>query len=188
MYAYYRAKGFGINFKDFNKIKNLNKYNNNDIKELLDNLIKHNYNTTNIEQFLLQKKLIPNNNILQEKNNLEKFYEKNILNTILNKYPTSEISNENHDQMVERLLVEFGWPVEKFSIKNKLADCIIENEGGITINKSLTGNDIRIICENYCKDLADTLSSITGYSATELSDLVITRFLEYKSPNRRWHQ
>ncbi|MBK6362575.1 MAG: hypothetical protein IPF52_03405 [Saprospiraceae bacterium] len=41
--------------------------------------------------------------------------------------------------------------------------------------------------ENYCKDLADTLSSITGYSATELSDLVITWFPEYKSQNRGWN-
>lgn len=118
---------------------------------------------------------------------LEKLLRSGEIKTILNKYHTSEISNETHAQMVERLLVEFGWPVEKFSIKNKLADCIIENEGGITINKSLTGNDIRIICENYCKDLADTLSSITGYSATELSDLVITRFPEYKSQNRGWN-
>lgn len=118
---------------------------------------------------------------------LEKLLRSGEIKTILKKYQTYEISNETHAQIVERLLVEFGWPVEKSSIKNKLADCIIENERGITINKSLTGNDIRIICENYCKDLADTLSSITGYSATELYDLVITRFPEYKSQNRGWN-
>ena len=89
--------------------------------------------------------------------------------------------------MVEKLLVEFGWPAEKFSVNNKLADCIIENGGSVSINKSLTGNDIRIICENYCKDLVDTLSSIIGYNANELSDLVLTKYPQYRSQNKGWN-
>ena len=118
---------------------------------------------------------------------LEKLLRSGEIKTILRNYQQGETLDHTHAQMVEKLLVEFGWPAEKFSVKNKLADCIIENEGIVSINKSLTGNDIRIICENYCKDLADTLSSIIGYTANELSDLVITKYPEYKSQNRGWN-
>lgn len=117
---------------------------------------------------------------------LEKLLRSGEIKTILNNYQPREILNQTHSQLVENLLVEFGWPAEKISIKNKLADCIIENEGSISINKAFTGNDIRIICENYCKDLADTLSSIIGYTANELSDLVITKYPEFRTQNKGW--
>lgn len=118
---------------------------------------------------------------------LEKLLRSGEIKKILRNYQQCEMLDHTHGQMVEELLVEFGWPAEKFSVKNKLADCIIENEESVSINKSLTGNDIRMICENYCKDLVDTLSSIIGYTANELSDLVITKHPEYKSQNRGWN-
>ena len=118
---------------------------------------------------------------------LEKLLRSIDIKTILRNYPQCESINHTHSQMVEKLLVEFGWPAEKFSVKNKLADCIIENGGSVSINKSLTGNDIRIICENYCKDLVDTLSSIIGYNANELSDLVLTKYPQYRSQNKGWN-
>lgn len=118
---------------------------------------------------------------------LEKLLRSREIRTILRNYQQGETLDYTHAQMVEKLLVEFGWPAEKHSVKNKLADCIIENEESISINKSLTGNDIRIICENYCKDLVDTLSSMIGYTANELLCLVITKHPEYKSQNRGWN-
>lgn len=118
---------------------------------------------------------------------LEKLLRSGEIKKILRNYQQCEMLDHTHGQMVEELLVEFGWPAEKFSVKNKLADCIIENKESVSINKSLTGNDIRMICENYCKDLVDTLSSIIGYTANELSDLVITKHPEYKSQNRGWN-
>ena len=117
---------------------------------------------------------------------LEKTLRSNEIRTILKNYQKVDFPKQTHAEMVESLLVEFGWPAEKFNINNKLAECIIENEGSITINNSLTGNDIRTICENYCKDLVDTLSSIIGYTAEELSDLVILRCPDYKSQKRGW--
>lgn len=118
---------------------------------------------------------------------LEKLLRSLEIRTILRNYQQGETLDYTHPQMVEKLLVKFGWPAEKHSVKNKLADCIIENEGSVSINKSLTGNDIRIICENYCKDLVDTLSSMIGYTANELLGLVITNYPEYKSQNRGWN-
>jgi hypothetical protein len=118
---------------------------------------------------------------------LEELLRSGEIKTILRNYQQGETLDYTHSQIVEKLLVVFGWPPEKFSVKNKLADCIIENEGSVSINKSLTGNDIRIICENYCKDLVDTLSSIIGYTGNELSDLVITKYPEYKSQKRGWN-
>ncbi|MDI1235077.1 MAG: hypothetical protein PSX81_12400 [bacterium] len=118
---------------------------------------------------------------------LEKLLRSGEIKSILKNYQPGEILDQTHGQIVEKLLVEFGWPAEKFGIKNKLADCIVENEGSIIINKSLTGNDIRIICESYCKDLVDTLCSIIGYTANELLDLVISRYPDYRSHNRGWN-
>ena len=118
---------------------------------------------------------------------LEKLLRLSEIRTILRNYQQGETLDYTHPQMVEKLLEKFGWPAEKHSVKNKLADCIIENEGSVSINKSLKGNDIRIICENYCKDLVDTLSSMIGYTADELLDLVITNYPEYKSQKRGWN-
>lgn len=117
---------------------------------------------------------------------LERVIRPNEIRSILTNYQNVNFPNQNHAEMVESLLVKFGWPAEKSNINIKLAECIIENEGKITINNTLTGNDIRTICENYCKDLADTLSSIIGYTAAELSDLVTLKFPDYRPQNMGW--
>ena len=80
---------------------------------------------------------------------LEKTLLSSQINKILGKENDSTFKSKEPNQKVETLLVEFGWPADKISKKNKLADCLIENQEITVINPSFKGNDIRIICENY---------------------------------------
>ncbi|UAM97277.1 hypothetical protein K8354_13235 [Polaribacter litorisediminis] len=118
---------------------------------------------------------------------LEKTIRSSEIIKVLKKENNSEFKNKTNNQMVETLLVEFGWPADEISKQDKLADCIIENQGINTINTSFTGNHIRKICENYFKDLVDTLSSSTGFSAEELFGLVMRKDPEFRSKNKGWH-
>lgn len=117
---------------------------------------------------------------------LEKLLRSREIKTILETYRQDELSGKTHGQLVEMMLVEFGWPAEKFGINNKLAECIVDIEGITYINKSFTGNDIRIICENFCKDLVDTLTSLIGYTASELFDLVKIKYREFNFQTNSW--
>lgn len=117
---------------------------------------------------------------------LEKTLLSSQINKILQKEDDNKFKIKEHNEKVETLLVEFGWPADKIINKNKLADCLIENKGNTIINPSFSGNDIRIICENYCKDLIDTLSSLLPYSAIELFNLVTRKKTNYESQNRGW--
>ncbi|MBK8518752.1 MAG: hypothetical protein IPL55_21455 [Saprospiraceae bacterium] len=121
------------------------------------------------------------------KNLLEKLMRPAEIMSILRNCLTNISPNQTPSQLVESLLVEFGWPIEKDTNEKKLVECIEVYNGKNAINKSFSGNDIRIICESFCKDLVDTLSSKIGYSEEELLNLISSRFPEYKSQNRGWN-
>lgn len=121
------------------------------------------------------------------KNLLERLLRPAEIKTILTNCKTNIIPNNTPGQMVESLLVEFGWPIEKDNNERKLVECIEGTDGNISINKLFSGNDIRIICESYCKDLVDTLSTKIGYNEEELLNLISLKNPEYKSQNRGWN-
>jgi hypothetical protein len=117
---------------------------------------------------------------------LEKLMRSGEIRHILRKSPNINILNKTHGELVEILLCELGWPVEKNINSRRLAECIIEMEGLPSINTTFTGNEIRTICESYCKDFVDTLASKIGDSGEELLELVFLRNPEYKSKDGGW--
>lgn len=118
---------------------------------------------------------------------LEKLLRTTEINDILKNYSSINLFNKTLSEQVETLLVEFGWPAKNNQNENKLAECIQEMNGNIVLNTKFTGNDIRIICESYCKDLVDTLCSKIGYSEKELWNLLALNYPEYQSQNQGWN-
>jgi hypothetical protein len=123
---------------------------------------------------------------LATKNLLERLMRPAEIKRSLSNRPANIINPKTPSDLVESLLVEFGWPDKKDNSEKKLAECIEVHNCSITINKSFSGNDIRIICESFCKDLVDTLCSIIGYNEEELLNLISLKCPEYKFQNRGW--
>jgi hypothetical protein len=118
---------------------------------------------------------------------LKKTMRTNEIITILKSFGQDNFDNFNSDKLVEDLLLEFGWPVENnYLNNNKFADCIQIVNQNTRINPNLRGNDIRTICENYCKDFIDTLSTKLGYDSDELFDLVGRINRDYQFIRNDW--
>ena len=87
-------------------------------------------------------------------------------------------------ELVEELLVEWGWPAEEKKIEMRLSECVVEEDKRIVLKKFLTANDLRIICESFCKDLIDTLTAKLGYSEDELIELIKNRDKDFQFTGR----
>ncbi len=106
-----------------------------------------------------------------------------ILKNISLNIPLGQTNNE----LIEALLVNFGWPAKENHEETTLAACVRETDGKYIVNPHISGNDIRIISESYCKDLIDTLSSKLGYTEKELWDMILFKRPEYKGQNQGWN-
>ncbi len=92
----------------------------------------------------------------------------------INKYEEYSI-----DELIDTLLIFLGWPEEKLKKEITLAQCLIENNGKYKLNTNLSGNEIRVIIESFCKDIIDTLTSKLGLTELQLWDLLFLKFPQY---------
>jgi len=106
--------------------------------------------------------------------------------SILNSYSVKADPELNHYELIEVLLLHFGWPAKKYHEEITLAACIQNINDSISINPDLSGNDIRVIIESYCKDMIDTLSSKLGDTEKELWDVVLDSQPDYRGHNQGW--
>jgi hypothetical protein len=122
------------------------------------------------------------------KNLLEKLLRSSEIIKILNHHSNNLNNQQTISELVNNLLVNLGWPDKKEKYESKLAECIEFNNGQISMSKSFKGNELRIICESYCKDLVDVLSSKLGYDEEELLNLISLKSPEYKFRNKVWSE
>ena len=107
---------------------------------------------------------------LSDRLNLFRFYSKD-------EYPGS-LSPE---LIIDQLITILGWPNDNAQLVPSLASCV--NSVGKVI---LSGNDIRIILESYCRDFLDVLTSQGNYSVDNLLELVINHRPDYRYNDGSW--
>ena len=87
--------------------------------------------------------------------------------------------------LAEELLQAFGWRQSDEVREKPLAGCI--NGSGDTeptIAGNLSGNDLRIVVESFCKDIVDVVITQLGYSHAEVWNTIEQRIPGYRQSSR----
>ncbi len=82
-----------------------------------------------------------------------------------------------------------GWLAVDEVSERPLADCIRTTaNGALTVTEGMSGNDVRIVLESFCKDLLDVIVVRLGYSHDEVWNAINERVPDYKprSKQRDW--
>jgi hypothetical protein len=93
--------------------------------------------------------------------------------------------------LADLLLTSLGWRAADAVSERSLADCITKASGGLeALKEGLSGNDVRIVLESFCKDLLDVLIAALGYSHDEVWRTIDERIPEYRagSKKRDWDE
>lgn len=93
--------------------------------------------------------------------------------------------------LADELLDSFGWRRTDEVRERPLAGCIKTVDGGQTLlAEALSGNELRIVLESFCKDVLDVIVSQLGYSHKELWDAIDENIPDYRplSRERDWDE
>lgn len=89
-------------------------------------------------------------------------------------------------ELADLLLDAFGWREAKEKAEKPLASCIEKaGDGTLRLSGALSGNDVRITLESFCKDIIDLIIAHLGYDAHQLWDAIEERVPSFQSRNRR---
>lgn len=87
--------------------------------------------------------------------------------------------------LAEELLHAFGWRQSDEVREKPLAGCI---KGGTdtapTIAGNLSGNDLRIVVESFCKDIIDVVIAQLGYSHADIWNTIEEKIPDYRPSSR----
>ena len=87
--------------------------------------------------------------------------------------------------LAEEVLHAFGWHESDDARARPLAGCIkIGDNGTSAIAGDLSGNDLRIATESFCKDVIDVVVSQLGYRHTEVWRAIEERIPGYRPSSR----
>jgi hypothetical protein len=93
-------------------------------------------------------------------------------------------------QLAEDLLSLMGWRKSLEVPEKPLASCLITVDGAPQLVGTLSGNDLRIVVESFCKDVLDVVVSKLGYDEEALWRAIQERAPEYRpsSQPRAWEE
>lgn len=87
--------------------------------------------------------------------------------------------------LAEELLQAFGWRQCDDVRERPLAGCIKGSaDTAPTIAGNLTGNDLRIVVESFCKDIVDVVIAQLGYSHADVWSAIEERIPDYRPSSR----
>lgn len=87
--------------------------------------------------------------------------------------------------IAEGLLNALGWSQLEEAREKPLASCVkAEGDRSPTLAGDLSGNDLRIILESFCKDVLDVVVAQLGYSHDEVWRVIQERIREYRPSSR----
>ncbi|MBY0526197.1 MAG: hypothetical protein K2R98_22575, partial [Gemmataceae bacterium] len=89
-------------------------------------------------------------------------------------------------QLADSLLGALGWHETKDALERPLAGCIEKaGDGTLRLSGALSGNDVRITLESFCKDIIDLITSHLGYSSRQIWDAIEEMVPTFQPRNRR---
>lgn len=100
----------------------------------------------------------------------------------------NEIPSAPEAEAVDRLLTLLGWSANAERPERPLAGCIHQANGLWSVLPALSGNEIRISAESFCKDIIDLMGSNTGCSESELWADVLAEHPNYKQTYKSWSE
>jgi len=111
---------------------------------------------------------------------------KEILSEVLRASDIRKIMNkqnitDNSEDKIELILNGFGWPYVE-NEKMPLSNCIEIKGDEVILKPTLTGNQIRIALENFCKDLIDVLILKIPFNIVDIENFIL---LEIDNANIR---
>ncbi|MEI6454348.1 MAG: hypothetical protein WCO31_07115, partial [Actinomycetes bacterium] len=88
--------------------------------------------------------------------------------------------------LAEELLHAFGWRQSDEVREKPLAGCIKGSaDTAPTIAGNLSGNDLRIVVESFCKDIVDVVIAQLGYNHAAVWDTIEDRIPGYRPSSRK---
>lgn len=88
-------------------------------------------------------------------------------------------------QLAEGLLHAFGWRQSVEGPERPLAGCILTGDDNRpALSDHLTGNDLRIVLESFCKDVVDVVVTQLGYDNSAVWGAIEERIPEYRPSSR----
>jgi len=105
--------------------------------------------------------------------------------TVIEAHTASPPTASDASHLAEEVLHAFGWHESEETRSKPLAGCItIPTEGIPVIAGNLSGNDLRIAAESFCKDVVDVVVSQLGYRHKDLWSAIEERIPTYFPSSR----
>ncbi len=95
--------------------------------------------------------------------------------------PTAE---PNAPRVADKLLHVFGWRGSDGVREKPLAGCISARENVLALSSGLSGNDLRIVLESFCKDIVDVVVAKLGYDHSDVWGAIEERSPTYQRSSR----
>lgn len=97
----------------------------------------------------------------------------------------SETAAQEASLLAEEVLDAFGWERTDDVREKPLASCIsIGDEGAPMLEENLSGNDLRIVLESFCKDVIDVVVAQLGYDNDGIWGVISERLPSYDPRSR----
>ena len=94
-------------------------------------------------------------------------------------------TTEDRPLLAEEVLNAFGWERDEDVREKPLASCIsIRGEDAPMLEENLSGNDLRIVLESFCKDVIDVVVAQLGYDNDGIWGVISERLPSYNPRSR----
>ncbi len=114
------------------------------------------------------------------------------LSSLIKSYGGTAPQTTDRNSLASQVIELFGWHQPVIDKEISLASCIEElpTDGKLSMKSGLTGNDLRIILESFCKDIMDTTVAQSGYSHDRIWDAIEERAPGYRpySKKKDWNE
>jgi hypothetical protein len=90
--------------------------------------------------------------------------------------------------LADSLIDVMGWKSVAETRETPLAACVQQGgNGGFDTAPELSGNDLRIVGESFCKDVIDVLVNIAGFGEPQIDAVLRESAPSYERPRGNWH-
>jgi hypothetical protein len=105
---------------------------------------------------------------------------------LLQKHSVEVPRDADSGKLADLLLSSFGWHQTRSVCEKPLSSCIEKAaDGQLKLSRALSGNDVRIMLESFCKDIIDLIVALLGFQHDQIWDALGERVPTYQASSRR---